>query len=279
MQVRSQLKTPFHRRKFDHVPLHGGQTVAGKQKSPERETVRRATWLKVIEKLNAERLVIGGKSMGGRIASLVADEAEVAGLVCLGYPFHPVGKPDKLRVEHLLTIKTPTLIVQGERDSSEIEMKWPTTGFPPPFSCHGWWTAPTASSRERRQDARGSRTGMRRLRRSSLSAKSARLFSVKTIGRTLSSHQIRSFCDVDTSYSALSNLVPERPRRHGSHATAASFSTTQSRTPATMTSFSPLCARMHRRVLHGKFDAWVDEAETSLSKESGESSFLGPNGE
>ena len=55
--------------------------------------------------------------MGGRIASLVADEAQVAGLVCLGYPFHPVGKPDRLRVEHLQTIKTPTLIVQGERDA------------------------------------------------------------------------------------------------------------------------------------------------------------------
>jgi predicted alpha/beta-hydrolase family hydrolase len=46
----------------------------------------------------------------------VADEAGVAGLVCLGYPFHPVGKPNKLRVEHLRTIKTPTRIVQGERD-------------------------------------------------------------------------------------------------------------------------------------------------------------------
>ena len=54
--------------------------------------------------------------MGGRIAGLVADEAGVAGLVCLGYPFHPVGKPDRLRVEHLRAIKTPTPIVQGERD-------------------------------------------------------------------------------------------------------------------------------------------------------------------
>jgi predicted alpha/beta-hydrolase family hydrolase len=47
---------------------------------------------------------------------LVADEAVVAGLICLGYPFHPVGKPDRLRVEHLRAITTPTLIVQGERD-------------------------------------------------------------------------------------------------------------------------------------------------------------------
>jgi hypothetical protein len=88
----------------------------GKAKPPDREPVLRETWLKVVEKLGHEGLVIGGKSMGGRIASLIADEADVAGLVCLGYPFHPVGKPDKLRVEHLQAIKTPTLIVQGERD-------------------------------------------------------------------------------------------------------------------------------------------------------------------
>ena len=44
------------------------------------------------------------------------DEAEVDGLVCLGYPFHPVGKPERLRTEHLKDITTPTLIVQGTRD-------------------------------------------------------------------------------------------------------------------------------------------------------------------
>src|SRR5947209_12875962 len=66
--------------------------------------------------LGTKGLVIGGKSMDERIASLVANEAGVAGLVCLGYPFHPVGKPDRLRVEHLEAIETPTLIVQGERD-------------------------------------------------------------------------------------------------------------------------------------------------------------------
>ena len=54
--------------------------------------------------------------MGGRIATLVADELEVAGVVCLGYPFHPSGKPNKLRIEHLQSIQTPTLIVQGTRD-------------------------------------------------------------------------------------------------------------------------------------------------------------------
>jgi hypothetical protein len=64
--------------------------------------------------------MIGGKSMGGRVASLVADElyaaGRVAGLVCLGYPFHPPKKPEQLRTAHLERLKCPTLIVQGERD-------------------------------------------------------------------------------------------------------------------------------------------------------------------
>jgi predicted alpha/beta-hydrolase family hydrolase len=63
------------------------------------------------------RLAIGGKSMGGRMASLLADELGADALVCLGYPFYAVGKPEKPRVEHLAALKTPTLIVQGERDA------------------------------------------------------------------------------------------------------------------------------------------------------------------
>ncbi|KJZ59253.1 alpha/beta family hydrolase [Pseudomonas fluorescens] len=63
------------------------------------------------------RLAIGGKSMGGRMASLLADELEADALVCLGYPFYAVGKPEKPRVEHLAGLKARTLIVQGERDA------------------------------------------------------------------------------------------------------------------------------------------------------------------
>jgi predicted alpha/beta-hydrolase family hydrolase len=88
----------------------------GKRRPPDREDVLRATWIKAVHALEAKCLIIGGKSMGGRIASLVADEVKAAGLVCLGYPFHPVGKPERLRVEHLKTIVTPTLICQGSRD-------------------------------------------------------------------------------------------------------------------------------------------------------------------
>lgn len=66
-------------------------------------------------------LIIAGKSMGGRIASMVADECfenkRVNGLVCFGYPFHAIGKPEKLRTVHLVELQTPFLICQGERDA------------------------------------------------------------------------------------------------------------------------------------------------------------------
>lgn len=65
-------------------------------------------------------LLIGGKSMGGRVASMVADDllaaGLIAGLVCLGYPFHPPRKPERLRTAHLVGLACPALIVQGERD-------------------------------------------------------------------------------------------------------------------------------------------------------------------
>ena len=67
--------------------------------------------------------VIGGKSLGGRIASLVADKAKVVGLVRLGYPFHPVGTLERLRIEHLGSIKTPTLILPGNAIPPAIETK------------------------------------------------------------------------------------------------------------------------------------------------------------
>jgi predicted alpha/beta-hydrolase family hydrolase len=98
-------------------PYMAERRKSGQQRPPDREPVLRETWLTVIDSISAKNLFIGGKSMGGRIASLIADEAGVAGLVCMGYPFHPSGKPDNLRVEHLQAIRTPTLIVQGERDA------------------------------------------------------------------------------------------------------------------------------------------------------------------
>jgi predicted alpha/beta-hydrolase family hydrolase len=65
-------------------------------------------------------LFIGGKSLGGRMASMIADRqfaaGAISGLVCLGYPFHPPGQNQKLRTDHLEGLSCPTLICQGERD-------------------------------------------------------------------------------------------------------------------------------------------------------------------
>ncbi|WP_373185680.1 alpha/beta family hydrolase [Halopseudomonas sp.] len=82
-------------------------------------------------------LLIGGKSMGGRVASMLADELGAAGLCCFGYPFHPPGKPEKTRTAHLESLRTQTLILQGTRDpfgrpadvagydlSTAIEVHW-----------------------------------------------------------------------------------------------------------------------------------------------------------
>ncbi|MBL6597290.1 MAG: dienelactone hydrolase family protein [Alphaproteobacteria bacterium] len=88
----------------------------GKRRPPDRQPALLETWRAVFSSATSARIAIGGKSMGGRMASLIADEVGATSLVCLGYPFHPPGKPDRLRTEHLATMQTPTLILQGERD-------------------------------------------------------------------------------------------------------------------------------------------------------------------
>jgi uncharacterized protein len=99
-------------------PYMRARHTSGKRGAPDRGPVLIESWQEVISRLGGgDRLVIGGKSMGGRIASMIADEAGVRGLVCLGYPFHPPGKPVGSRVKHLETLRTPALIVQGTRDT------------------------------------------------------------------------------------------------------------------------------------------------------------------
>lgn len=88
----------------------------GKRRAPDREPRLLDAWREVIQELGASRLVIGGKSLGGRMASLIAKETGVLGLICLGYPFHPPGKPERLRIAHLMPLDIPALVLQGERD-------------------------------------------------------------------------------------------------------------------------------------------------------------------
>lgn len=93
----------------------------GRRRPPDRMPRLIESWQELVEQVVSQgstRLVIGGKSMGGRVASMIYEDlADTVGLVCLGYPFHPPGKPDRLRVEHLQRIKKPVLVIQGERDA------------------------------------------------------------------------------------------------------------------------------------------------------------------
>ncbi|NIY99153.1 alpha/beta hydrolase [Salipiger sp. HF18] len=106
--------------RFEFAYMAGRRSGGSKRPPPRIESLR-AEYHEAIDALAAEGpLIIGGKSMGGRVASLVADEAfaagRIAGLLCLGYPFHPTGKPERLRTDHLEMLATPALICQGTRD-------------------------------------------------------------------------------------------------------------------------------------------------------------------
>jgi predicted alpha/beta-hydrolase family hydrolase len=96
--------------------------MAQKRKVPDPQPKLRQRYRQVIEEVAAQfkpqRIVIGGKSMGGRVASYIASEIDVvAGLVFLGYPLHPPGKVDQLRDAHLYDLVKPMLFVSGTRDT------------------------------------------------------------------------------------------------------------------------------------------------------------------
>jgi len=92
---------------------------AGVRKPPPRAETLLDEYSAVVTEVGG-RPVIGGRSMGGRVASMIADELHaagaIAGLACVSYPFHPPSKPEQLRTAHLTGLRTPTLIVQGTRD-------------------------------------------------------------------------------------------------------------------------------------------------------------------
>ena len=88
----------------------------GKRRPPNRMPELQESFREILA-VHQGPIFIGGKSMGGRVATMIADTESVAGVICLGYPFHPAGKPEKLRVEHLEDIQVPVLILQGSRDA------------------------------------------------------------------------------------------------------------------------------------------------------------------
>ena len=97
--------TGFRVARFEFGYMASRHTDAGRKPPPRAETLI-GEYRTAVKTLGATSpLVIGGKSMGGRVASMLADElldaGEIAGLLCLGYPFHPPGKPEQLRTKHL----------------------------------------------------------------------------------------------------------------------------------------------------------------------------------
>ena len=93
----------------------------GRRRPPDRAPVLLNCFREVVGEVSSDRPVfIGGKSMGGRIASMLLNELSSSGAVlaglCFGYPFHPFGQPSRVRTEHLEQLKAPLLILQGERD-------------------------------------------------------------------------------------------------------------------------------------------------------------------
>jgi predicted alpha/beta-hydrolase family hydrolase len=99
-------------------PYMAARRTSGKRGgAPDRQPVLLDTFRRVVEEHGGgANVIVGGKSMGGRMASMIADEVGARGLLVFGYPFHPPGKPQQLRTAHLEHLRTPSLILQGTRD-------------------------------------------------------------------------------------------------------------------------------------------------------------------
>ncbi|GGD63651.1 alpha/beta family hydrolase [Lacimicrobium alkaliphilum] len=102
--------------RFNFAYMQRSETQ-GKRRPPERVPKLTIEFVEAIAEAGHDLpLFIGGKSMGGRVASMLCEHEHIKGCLCYGYPFHPPGKPEKLRTEHLLEDGKPVLILQGERD-------------------------------------------------------------------------------------------------------------------------------------------------------------------
>lgn len=99
-------------------PYMAARRTSNKRGAPDRQPVLLDTFRQVVEEHGGGgKVIVGGKSMGGRMASMIADEVGARGLLVFGYPFHPPGKPAQTRTAHLEQLRTPSLILQGTRDT------------------------------------------------------------------------------------------------------------------------------------------------------------------
>ncbi|UUO21817.1 hypothetical protein FGD67_00360 [Colwellia sp. M166] len=114
-----------------NFPYMDKRKLDGKRRPPDRMPVLVASYQSVLAALDTNLpIFIAGKSMGGRVAATLATEQSlmkalnISGVICLGYPFHPIKKPEKLRLEPLQDAQLPVLILQGQRDAlgSELEI-------------------------------------------------------------------------------------------------------------------------------------------------------------
>ncbi len=127
--------------RFEFAYMARRRTEGGRWPPPWAAKLK-PEYIDAVADLNAAGpLIIGGKSMGGRVASMVAEALfandKIAGLLCLGYPFHPPAKPDQLRTKHLQKLQTPTLICQGSRDQFGGDGEVP--GYDPSSGIEVFW--------------------------------------------------------------------------------------------------------------------------------------------
>ena len=111
--------------------------VDGRRRGPDRAPALLERFRDVLAEVDHQGpFFIGGKSMGGRMASMLADDVGVNGLVCLGYPFHPPARPERARTVHLRDLRTPTLILQGTRDPFGTPEEVNRYGLSPAIEIH-----------------------------------------------------------------------------------------------------------------------------------------------
>lgn len=96
-------------------PYMAARRADGRKRPPNPMAVLQASLRELCSTIDAP-FFLAGKSMGGRVASMMAAELEAQGFICFGYPFHPPGKLEKTRIEHLRQVTLPGLIIQGTRD-------------------------------------------------------------------------------------------------------------------------------------------------------------------
>ena len=147
-----------------NFPYMSKRVLDGKRRPPDRQPVLLAHWRQVVKDFAQPRLFLAGKSMGGRMAAELyqdgGDEMDAAGLIVLGYPFHPPAKPDAWRGEVLKQITTPTLLLQGERDTFGSRAELADFPFSPAVSVH-WLTDGDHGFKPRKASGLGEQDNLR----------------------------------------------------------------------------------------------------------------------